>query len=362
MASPPAGETDFIRFTESELHSVLSDIFTALGVPKSDAATVSSALVTADLRGIHSHGVGRAQLYVRDIREDLINPRTSITVVRDSPTTAVLDGGNGLGAVIGHRAMALCIEKAQAMGSGSVTVRGSNHYGIAGFYAMMAIPHDMIGLSLTNTSPVIVPTNAAKAVIGSNPIALAAPTGTGCPFVLDMSTAVVPLGKIEAMMRMDESLQPGWGVDGNGQPSTDPSEVYWHGGALPVGGPKGYGLALGIEILAAVLSGAAFADQIAPWQAGSEEPQNLGHFFSAWRIDAFMPVEEFKSRMDELIMRMHNAPKALGQERIYVPGEIECEVAERYRTEGIPVQDKVVEALCQIGGELGVDCSVLEQF
>ena len=262
--------------------------------------------------------------------------------------------------------MGMCIEKALVSGCASIAVRGSNHFGIAGYYAMMALERDLIGLSLTNSSPVTVPTYASKTVIGSNPIALAVPAGKEPPFVLDMATSVVALGKMEVMMREGKRIPLGWGVDREGEPTTDPSEAYLHGGLMPLGGTpemrgyKGYGLALAVDVLSAVLSGASFASQIVPWQNVRTDPANLGHFFSALRIDAFMPLAEFKNRMDELICLMHKAPKARGEERIYIPGEKELEMTERRRKQGIPVHPKVVETLREIGMELGVDCSVLE--
>lgn len=367
MAPASTKRETYIILCESDLRQLVTGIFAALGAPQSDAEIVSSVLVAADLRGIESHGVGRVRLYVKDIRNGVISPTTQVGVVRDSPSVAVLDGGNGLGQVAGSRAMRMCIEKALDSGCASVAVRGSNHFGIAGYYAMMALEHDLIGLALTNSSPVTVPTYARKAVIGSNPIAVAVPAGRERPFVLDMATSVVPLGKMEVLMRAGTEMELGWGVDREGRPTHDPAEAYWRGGLMPLGstpemgGYKGYGLAFAVDILSAVLSGAAFASQIVPWQNERTEPANLGHFFSAWRVDAFMPSDEFKARMDEAIGLMHEAPKTAGEDRIFVAGEKEFEIAEQRRVAGIPVQVKVIDTLRQIGEELGVDCSMLEQ-
>jgi LDH2 family malate/lactate/ureidoglycolate dehydrogenase len=356
-----------ILVPQGELRSLVAGIFEALGTPRRDAEIVASVLVEADLRGIESHGVGRVRLYVKDIRNGIVLPRTTVEVVKDSPSIAIVEGNNGLGQVVAHRAMEMCIRKALATGCASVAVRGSNHYGIAGYYAMMALEHDLIGLSLTNSSPVTVPTHASKAVIGSNPIALAIPAGQERPYVLDMATSVVPLGKMEVMMRTGQEIPLGWGVDRAGRPTTDPAEAYWYGGLMPLGGIeemrgyKGYGLSLAVDVFSAVLSGACFASQIIPWQNVRTEAANLGHFFSAWKVDAFMPQPEFKARMDELIQLMRQAPKAEGQERIYIPGEKEYEIAEQRQREGIPVHPEVAETLAKIGAELGVDCTVLER-
>ena len=356
-----------ILVPQDALQSLVAGIFAALGSPQEEARIVASVLVEADLRGVESHGVGRVRLYVKDIRNGIVLPRTTVEVVKDSPSIAVMEGNNGLGQVVAHRAMELCIRKALASGCASVAVRGSNHYGIAGYYAMMALEHDLIGLSLTNSSPVTVPTHASKAVIGSNPIALAIPAGQERPYVLDMATSVVPLGKMEVMMRTGQEIPLGWGVDRAGKPTTDPAEAYWHGGLMPLGGTeemrgyKGYGLSLAVDVFSAVLSGACFASQIIPWQNVRTEAANLGHFFSAWRVDAFMSQSEFKTRMDELIQLMRQAPKAEGRERIYIPGEKEYEIAEQRQREGIPVHPEVAETLCEICAELGVDCRVLER-
>jgi len=322
--------------------------------------------VAADLRGVDSHGVGRLILYYNDIRGGATDPVTRLTTVRDLPGIAVIDAHNGLGQVAGHYAMQMCIEKAHRVGVASVAVRGSNHFGSAGYYAMMALPHDLIGLALTNSAPVIAPPGARKAVLGSNPIALAVPAGREQPFVLDMATSVVPLGKLEVAMRAGEKVPLGWAVDRHGLPTTDPEEAYWHGGMTPLGampdggGHKGYGLALAFDILTGVLSGARFGSQLPNWQIPHTDATNVGHFFTAWRIDAFMPVEEFKARMDEEIRLMREAPKADGCLRIYIPGEIEFETADQRAREGLPLQPKVVETLRRIATELNVDCSVLD--
>lgn len=353
-------------FSADRLRALATDIFAALGVPRSDAAVAADVLVAADLRGVDSHGVGRLILYYNDITSGATDPITRLTTVRDLPGIAVVDANNGLGQVAGYHAMRLCVEKARQVGVASVAVRGSNHFGSASYYAMMALPHDLIGLALTNSAPVIAPPGVRKAVLGSNPIAVAVPAGRERPFVLDMATSVVPLGRLEVAMRAGERIPLGWAVDRNGRPTSDPAEAYWHGGMTPLGampdggGHKGYGLALAFDILTGVLSGAHFGSQLPNWQKPHTDPTDMGHFFTAWRIDAFLPLEEFKARMDEEIRLMREAPRADGVDRIYIPGEIEFEMADRRNREGIPLQPKVVETLRRIATELHVECSVLD--
>lgn len=349
-----------------QLKALASDIFVALGVPRGDADITADVLVSADLRGVDSHGVGRLILYYNDIRSGATNPVTRLQVVRDLPAIGVVDASNGLGQVAGRHGMQMCIEKALGAGCASVAVRGSNHFGSAAYYAMMALEHDLIGLALTNSAPVIAPPGARRAVLGSNPIALAVPAGRERPFVLDMATSVVPLGRLEVAMRAGEKIPLGWAVDRTGRLTTDPAEAYWHGGMTPLGAlpemgvHKGYGLALAFDILTGVLSGARFGSQLPNWQTPHTDPTNVGHFFTAWRIDCFMAVDEFKERMDEEIRLMREAPKAEGCDRIYIPGEIEFGTAATRAREGIPLQPKVVETLRRIATELGVDCGVLD--
>ncbi|HIC93994.1 MAG TPA: Ldh family oxidoreductase [Anaerolineae bacterium] len=337
-------------------------IFERLGVPTEDAMAAADVLVSADLRGVDSHGVARLRRYVNGLRRGAMKPRPEIRVVRETPVAALLDGDAGLGQVVGVRAMGLAIEKALRSGVGLVAVRNSNHYGIAGYYAMMALEHDLVGLSMTNASPLVVPTFGREAVLGTNPISVAVPAGSERPFVLDMATSVVPRGKLEVYARRGERMPPGWAVDEKGLPTADPRRVLDNvarrrgGGLLPLGGAgeelgghKGYGLSLLVDILCGVLAGAAYG----PLTYAGPTP-NLGHLFGALRVDLFRPLEEFKADMDDLIGRLKASAKAPGRDRIYIHGEKEFEEAERRRREGIPLHPKVVDNLREIGEELGV--------
>jgi L-2-hydroxycarboxylate dehydrogenase (NAD+) len=350
------------RFCERALQRV--------GVSEADAQIVADVLVEADLRGIDSHGVARLRrLYVHAIREGAIAARPREQVVMETPTTVVIDAGAGLGHPVSYRAMEKAIQKARDLGVGFATVRNSNHFGIAGYYAMLALEHDCIGIAMTNSSAVVTPTFARDAVLGTNPIAVAAPAGEEPPFVLDMATSTVPVGKLEVYDRLAKPLPLGWVVDATGVPMTDAGralesvESRAGGGLLPLGGAgellgghKGYGLALWVEVFCAILAGAACSYQIYLTTLDRKPiSAKLGHFFGAWRVDQFRPVAEFNAAMDDLQRRLKNTPKAEGQARVYVHGEKEFEEKDLRSREGIPLKRKVMADLQEMAKELGIN-------
>lgn len=365
-----AQQTDHPLVVQAEpLTKFCQRAFQALGVPAEDAAITAEVLVAANLRGIDSHGVARLHRYVNGLRQGVMHPRPEIRIFHETPVTALVDGGGGLGQPIGVRAMRLAIAKAEAHGVGFVAVRNSNHYGIAGYYAMMALEHDLIGLSLTNSGPYVVPTFGREAILGTNPISVAVPTGRERPFVLDMSTAVITLGKLEVYNRRGKELLPGWATDAQGEPTTSAAEVLHNlatragGGIMPLGGigeeyggHKGYGLALLVDILCGILPGAGYLDHIyLKDEAGHPLPANVGHFFGALRIDAFRPLDEFRAAMDTFIQRVKSSAKAKGHSRIFIHGEKEFEMAEKRQREGIPLGSKVVASLREIAAELDLE-------
>jgi len=361
--------SDVVRVNPDRLRDFTRRVFVALGVPDEDSYVTADVLVEADLRGVDSHGVARVRRYVQGIRDGVMLPRPEIRVVHEMAATALIDGGAGLGQPVGVRAMRLAIEKAQAAGAGFVSVRNSNHYGIAGYYAMMALKEgNLIGMSMTNADVLVVPTFGRDAVLGTNPISVAAPSGKERPFVLDMATSTVPRGKLEVYDRLGKPVPIGWATDERGLDTTDAGRVLRNfksragGGLLPLGGAgellsghKGYGLALLVDIFCGVLPGAGYATRIYPkTPEGKPLPADVGHFFGAWRIDGFRPLEKFQAAMDDIIRLLKGTPRAEGQERIYIHGEKEFEAAERYRAEGVPLVGKVYEDLRAIGGETGV--------
>ena len=344
-------------------------IFETMGVSSEDARITTDVLVQANLRGIDSHGVARLARYVNGLRDGVMVAQPEEKVLVETPTTVTLDAGAGLGQPVAHRAMSKAIEKAQEYGSGFATVRNSNHYGIAGYYAMMALEQDMIGISTTNAAVLVVPTFGRDAMYGTNPIALAVPAGEERPFVMDMATSTVPRGKLEVYSRQEKPLPMGWATDERGIATTDAAQVLDNltqragGGLLPLGGAgeefsghKGYGMGLLVEILSAVLPGAAFLTSVYPKDAGGKPlPANLGHFFGAWRLDAFRPPEGFKDDMDQLIRELKGGSRAEGATRLYVHGEKEFEVADQRAEQGIPLETKVEASLKQIASEQEVE-------
>jgi len=347
-------------------------VFDKMDVPTDDAAVIADVLVAANLRGLDSHGVARLKRYVNGLRDGVMVARPKIEIVHQTPCTALVDGGGGLGPPVSVRGMKLAIEKAREMGVGFVAVRNSNHYGIAGYYSMMALREELIGISMSNASVLVVPTFGKDAVLGTNPISVAVPAGQERPFVLDMATSVVTQGKLEEYSRRDKPLPLSWATDERGVPTADAARVLKNvliragGGILPLGGAqeedgghKGYGLALLVDILCGVLAGAGYATTIYPrTPEGKPLPANVGHFFGAIRIDAFRPLDEFKATMDDIIRRLKSSARAEGEERIYIHGEKEFEEEERRRREGIPLHPTVVATMQQIARELGVEYNI----
>ena len=344
-------------------------VFQNMGIPEEDARITAEVLVAADLRGVDSHGVARLRRYVNGLRDGMMIAHPEVQVVTETPATALIDAGAGLGQPVSYRAMQKAIQKALDLGAGFVTVRNSNHFGIAGYYAMMALEQDCIGISMTNAATLVVPTFGRDAMLGTNPISVAAPASQERPFVLDMATSTVPRGKLEVYNRLEKPIPPGWATDETGATTTDTGRVLENfkqragGGLLPLGGAgellgghKGYGLSLWVDVFCAILSGAAYANTVYPKTPdGKPLPSEIGHFFGAWRVDGFRPVDEFKAAMDDLQQRLRNTPKAEGEDHIYIHGEKEHKEAERRSSGGIPLNPKVAADLRAIGEELGVE-------
>ncbi|MDI6894739.1 MAG: Ldh family oxidoreductase [Bacillota bacterium] len=356
-----ASQPVYVRVDARAMKDVVARILERVDVPPNQAETIADVLVRADLRGIESHGVQRINTYyLNRLRVGRINPRTEVTVVQRTPGLAVLDANNGMGQVAGVRGMSMCLEMAEEAGMAAVLVRNSNHYGIAGYYAMMALPRDMIGISLTNTQPLVIPTYGRKRIIGTNAISVAAPAGTERPFVLDMATSVVPIGRIEVFDRRKEKVPPHWGADETGKATDNPDRILRGGGLFPLGGPaetsgyKGYGLSAAVDIFCGVLAGAGFLTHVYPPGDPQGRPSNVGHFFAAIKIAAVMPPTEFKARLDEFIRELKSSPKEEGQDRIFLAGEKEFEAEEERAREGIPVNAAVLEEIRTNCRELGV--------
>ncbi|WP_258103821.1 Ldh family oxidoreductase [Marinoscillum sp. MHG1-6] len=343
-----------------DLFQFAKAILKANGCSDSQARKSAEVLLSADLRGVDSHGVARLSGYVRLMDKNRVNTSPKIKVVHETPSTGVIDGDSGLGLTVGPEAMKLAIEKAKTAGSGWVSVRNSNHYGIAGYYAMMALEHDCIGIAMTNASPLVAPTFSKERLLGTNPIAVAIPADKEPPFVLDMATTTAANGKLEILQRKEIQAPSGWIQSADGEPTTDPYGVQNGGALLPLGGDrdhgshKGYGLSAVVDIFSAVLSGANYGPWVPPFVAFLDPPSDpvgkgIGHFFGAMRIDAFRPAGEFKTHMDNWISRFKNAEPAMKGRQVLIPGDPEREMEKERRTNGIPLLDKVVDDLKSLG-------------
>jgi L-2-hydroxycarboxylate dehydrogenase (NAD+) len=351
-------QTDGQHITLVDHHKLTGFVaaaFEKLGVPPQDAAIAANVLVMADLRGVDTHGVIRfnpGSWYVKWLRDGEMTPAPKIRIVSEAGSSALLDGDRGIGMVIGHRAMELAIEKAKVSGVGMVGVCNSRHFGMSAYYAMRALPHDMIGIAMTNAGRQVVPTFGSEARFGTNPICFAAPAQNELPFVIDMATTTAAAGKLELAARRGASIPLGWALNEKAEPTSDPSIAQKARRLLPLGGTreggshKGYGLAILVEILCGVLTGTVTALN------QNQDPR--GHFFAAIKIDAFRPVSEFKSDMDRLISELKSTQPIAGQERVYVAGEIEFKTAKRRAEEGIPLLDSVIKGLRDVGEQLEV--------
>lgn len=346
-------------YKPEDLYDFMVRFFVKLGVPQDRAETTAEVLQAADLRGVNSHGMIRLHTYYGSrLQKGLIDPLAEPEIIRESVASLAIDGKNGLGQVVAKQAMELCIEKAQNSGVAMVTVNNSNHYGIAGYYAMMALEHDMIGISLTNAQPLVAPTYGRKRLLGTNPIAVAAPALTQRPYVLDMATSIVPIGKVTVYQKAGEQIPQGWGMDSTGLITDDPSQVINGGALFPLGGTdlmrgyKGYGLALLVDILSGVLSGSSFGENVGKTE--QNKSAGVGHFFAAMRLDAFRDPDDFKKDLEALFHQLKEAEKAEGQDRIYIHGEKEFDLAESYTQNGIPLLEEVVKNLKEAGESFGV--------
>jgi LDH2 family malate/lactate/ureidoglycolate dehydrogenase len=352
-------------YSLKSLQSFTHDLFKYIGCSDKEASLATEVLLSADLRGIDSHGIARLSGYVRLWEAKRINAKPDIKVVHETPSTAVVDGDGGLGLVVGPKAMEIAIDKAKKVGTGWVAVRNSNHFGIAGYHAMTALQHDMIGIAMTNASPLVAPTFSTERLLGTNPIAVAIPAGTQPAFVADFATTTAANGKLEILQRKNMDAPLGWIQKKNGAASTNAHEVKEGGALLPLGSDrehgshKGYCLGAWVDIFSAVLSGANYGPWVPPFVSFLNPPADpvglgIGHFFGAMRIDAFRPPADFKSHMDNWINRFRSAKPVDGQERVLIPGDPEREMAEDRIINGIPVNEKVVEDLAMLAGKYGL--------
>jgi L-2-hydroxycarboxylate dehydrogenase (NAD+) len=336
--------------TAAKLTDFVVRAFLKVGVPEEDARIAAGMLVGTDLRGIDSHGVARLFHYIRGLKEGRINPKPETRVISQAPATAILDGDHGLGFVVGYRAMTEALCRADFAGAGFVSVRNSTHFGAGSNYSRMALPRNMIGISMTAGAKGMVAPGSLGPGAGINVLSIAAPSGKEAPFVLDMATTVVAAGKVEIAHREGKTLPEGWAVDRQGGPITDPGKFRPEGSLLPLGiNPitgawKGFGLTVAVDILCSVLSGS---------EANTNTMSN--HFFGALRIESFIPIEDFKKAMEQMYLSYRSLPKMAGVESITLAGEPEQEIEKRRRSEGIPLNEAVIASLQKLAGELNIE-------
>ncbi|HEY7909367.1 MAG TPA: Ldh family oxidoreductase [Thermomicrobiales bacterium] len=331
--------------------------FLRVGLTQADAETMADVLIGADIRGIDSHGAPRMRMYVERLRDGLTNPEPRIATVSETPGTLVLDGNNGSGPIVGRYAMQRCIEKARENGVATVTMRNSNHYGSLYYYPLMAVAEQMAGMTMTTTGPFIVPTFGSAGILGTNPLCIAFPGGDReRPFMIDMSTSVVAGGKLEIARREHHDIPSGWALDENLQPTTDPFKAKFLnplGGDRDHGSQKGYGLNVAVDLFAGLLSGGKVSAENTQIER-TAKATHTAHMFSAWRIDAFVPWEQYTARFDEYMQMLHDCPPAPGHERVLTPGEPEWAAEDDRRANGIPLHPAVVADLQQLADELDV--------
>lgn len=345
----------------------IREAFLKAGVSESDSQIAADVLLSADLRGIESHGIARLKMYLDRIRDGIISPTANFEIVRESPGCAVVDGHHSLGLVIAQKAMKIAIEKAKKTGISAVAVRNSSHFGIAGYYAQMAVKENMAGIAVTNARPAVAPTFGRELMFGTNPIAFGAPTDEECPFLLDMSTSLTQRGKIEVYERENRQIPVSWAIDYLGNPVTDPGKLLediLRGTAslLPLGGAgeelsghKGYGLGIMVEILSSAFSGGAYGKDLSGIdEEGNKTPHKIGHFFSAICVSHFVDIDEFKKITGGILRSLRSSKKLPGKERIYTAGEKEFEKEKQIATTGVLVNEKLQEILHKIKTEYAI--------
>jgi LDH2 family malate/lactate/ureidoglycolate dehydrogenase len=340
------------RVSAEALREFTAAVLGTYGVPAQDARLAAEVLVHADLMGIDSHGVAHLPWhfgYCRGLEKGIVNATPAPRVLHETPSTALMDGDGGLGVVVAEPAMQLAIAKAEAVGVGMVAMTNSRHFGAAAHWALEAVERGMIGVALTNTVAIVTPAGGVQRALGTNPIALAAPAGSEHPYLMDIATSVVAGGKLEIAGYKGQRIPHGWAIDADGQDTDDPAILGKGGALLPLGGTatgsahKGYALAVVVDILCGILSGEGHSLALSYTQG------EMGHFFLAFRVDAFRPLAEFEADMEAMYRDLRASKSAPGVDRVLIPGEREHAIALERARDGIPLEDRVVEQLTKLG-------------
>ena len=357
---------DIIHVDYLELRRFIKEGFIALGVPEADAEICTTVLIESDLRGIESHGIGRFKMYVDRMKDGIISPVCRESIIKETHNTAVIDAFDSLGHVVAVHAMQLAIDKAKAHNVGLVAVRNSSHFGICGYYPMMAVRENMVGLAFSNARPSVAPTYGVEPVLGTNPISFGAPSDEVFPFLLDIATSTTQRGKIEVYAREGKKTPKGLTIDLKGNEPTDSKvllKMFVDGTAslLPLGGAgeelgghKGYGLGVMVEILCAAFSGGSFGKALSGLEGGVSVPHRLGHFFVAINIESFVSIEVFKKITGAIMREVRSSARVPGQDRIFLAGEKEFEMIQRCKKEGVPVNRSMQDIMIKLKHELNL--------
>lgn len=349
------------------LESFMRDVFIGLGVPKKDAGIIANVLITSDLRGIESHGIQRCKMYYDRIKEGIYEAKTKVDIIKEGPVTALLDGNCGMGHVIAYKAMKMAIEKAKKYGLGAVAVRNSTHFGIAGYYSLMAIKEGMIGLVTTNARPSIPPTFGSEPMLGTNPLTFGAPTDEEFPYLLDCATSIIQRGKVEVYARIDKPLPKNTVIDDNGEFMTDPNEVLEQmlekrASLLPLGGKgedtagyKGYGYATVVELLSAALQEGIYLRDTLGIVENEQKRLKVGHFFLAINLDNFIGIKSFEKTAGNIMRELRGSRKIPGEQRIYTAGEKEYSAEVDKKKTGIPLNKSLQKDIKTMQNELGLN-------
>jgi LDH2 family malate/lactate/ureidoglycolate dehydrogenase len=350
-----AGVEGGILFPADRLRGWTQEILLKVGVSRDDATLFTDSMIEANLRGVDTHGITRILcVYVERIQKGVMSAKSNLAVVREKASTLLIDCHNSIGQVGADRAMRMTIEKARQTGVAFSAVRHSNHYGMAAYWAMMALPQGMIGFSSTNAPAAMAPTGGCTAMFGTNPLAIAIPAGRELPVVLDMATTVVARGRINLYAKQNKPLEPGWAFDERGVPTTDPHAAL-QGLLAPIGGYKGYGIALAIDFLCGILTGSNYGAHFPGFLADNmSEPTDVGSVFGAVNVESFMDLQEFTAAIDKAIQEIKISATAEGIDRIFIPGEIEFEMKANRLAQGIPIPEPVVKDFISLGSSLGV--------
>jgi L-2-hydroxycarboxylate dehydrogenase (NAD+) len=358
-------KTVWVSFDKME--NFMVEVFKGIGVPEEDAKICADVLITADKRGIDSHGVNRLKpIYYDRIKAGTQEAITKFEIIKEGPTTTVIDGHNGMGHVVAKKAMQIAIDKAKKFGLGMSAVRNSTHYGIAGYYTIMAADQGMIGITGTNARPSVAPTFGVENMLGTNPLTFGLPTDEEFPFVIDCATSLTQRGKIELYARDGKSCPEGWVIDSEGNTKSDSRQILddlnkGHAALSPLGGIgeenagyKGYGYSTVVEILSSSLQAGNFLKMLSGIENGKKAPIRLGHFFMAINIESFIELESFKKTTGDILRELRNSKKMPGQKRIYTAGEKEYLAWLDRKNKGVPVNEEVKQEIIQIREELGL--------